>query len=62
MMKKRGQDKRINKSMFSVRSFFIFFLTISAPVSFSFLMFIKTSDIEFGMEIQKSAFLTFLIF
>jgi signal transduction histidine kinase len=59
-MKKRKRDKRISRSMFSLWNFLIFFVLISFVVTVSFYMFMQTMDIEFGMEIQRSAFLTFI--
>lgn len=60
MVKKQRQDKRINKSIFSIWNFLIFFLTVAFVVTASFYMFMQTWGIEIGMEIQRSAFLTFL--
>jgi signal transduction histidine kinase len=59
-MKKRKQAKRVKKSMFSLWNFSIFFFTIAFVVTASFYMFLKTWGIEVGMEIQRSAFLTFI--
>lgn len=59
-MKKQGRNKRINKSMFSIWNFLVFFFTIAFVVSASFYMFLKTWGIELGMEIQRSAFFTFI--
>ena len=59
-MKSRKQNGRINKSMFPIWNFLVFFLTISFIVTCSFYMFMETMGIEFGIEIQKSARLTFI--
>jgi signal transduction histidine kinase len=59
-MNKKKNEERVKKSMFSIWNFIIFFLTISFVVTASFYMFLKTWGIEIGMEIQRSAFLTFI--
>ncbi|MCL1806763.1 MAG: HAMP domain-containing histidine kinase [Oscillospiraceae bacterium] len=49
-----------SRSIFSIWSYLIFFVTVSFLVSCSFLMFILTMDLELGEEITRSARLTFM--
>ena len=57
----RKRTKQVNRSIFSIWGYLIFFLTVSFLVSCSFLLFIITLDVEFSAaEITRSARLTFL--
>ena len=55
------KKKRVRRSLFSIWSYLIFFLTVSFLVTCSFYMFIQTMDIEFSaLDITRSARLTFV--
>lgn len=56
---KGKQPKRAARSLFSLRGYLAFFLTISAVVSFCFMLFLGSMEIRFA-EIKGSAVVTFM--
>lgn len=56
---KAGQDKRVNRSLFSVRQYLIFFALISFVVTCCFLLFLRSLDVELG-DVRESAGKTFV--
>lgn len=57
-MKGARHDKRINRSLFSIRSYFIFFALISFIAACCLLLFLNSLDMDFG-DVRKSALITF---
>lgn len=58
-MRKSGHDKRINRSMFSIRNYFIFFLLISFIVTCCFLLFLHSLDVTL-VDVKSSAIITLI--
>ncbi|MNO19633.1 Alkaline phosphatase synthesis sensor protein PhoR [compost metagenome] len=58
-MKDYKFDKRVNRSLFNLRSYLYFFLLVSALVSCSFLVFWNNIDINFR-DVRENALLTFV--
>lgn len=57
-MKRPGRDARVNRSLFSLRSFFAFFLLVSFLVSCCFLLFLGGMELP-REQLKKNALVTF---
>ncbi len=57
-MKERQRDKRVSRSLFSLRNYLTFFVQISFIVTCCFLSFLQTMDFE-AVDIHRSAIITF---
>lgn len=58
-MRRRERDKRINRSLFSIRSYFAFFLLVSFIVTCCMLLFLKTLGLDYANS-RNSALVTFI--
>lgn len=61
MKKQLNRDKRIDRSIFSIRNIILYFLIIAFVVTCSFYLFLKTNDIPLNREnTSRGAILTFI--
>lgn len=52
-MSRGGRDKRVSRSLFSLRIYLLFFLTISAIVSCCLLLFLGTLQETLGITLEE---------
>lgn len=57
-MSGKKRDRRVNHSLFSLRQYLVFFLTISFVVTCCFLLFLQTMNVQF-VDVKYSAVITF---
>jgi len=58
-MKERKEPQKVTQSLFSVRGYLYFFLTISGIVTFCFLLFLNSLEIKFT-DVKNNSIITFV--
>ena len=58
-MKERKEPQKVTQSLFSVRGYLYFFLTISGIVTFCFLLFLNSLEIKFA-DVKNNSIITFV--